>query len=51
MQISSEKMHKLSFRDKNKDTSVSDVYHVESYKAYNAVEVENDSLVCNCSIF
>ena len=44
--------HKISFRDKvNKETRICDVYLVESYKKYNQMEYEEDTIICKCSIF
>ena len=40
------------FRDKvNKETRICDVYLVESYKKYNQMEYEEDTIICKCSIF
>ena len=44
--------HKIQFRDKvEKGARVSDVYLVESYKKYNAAELDEDTIICRCSIF
>jgi protein tyrosine phosphatase len=46
--------HKLIYRDqldKGKSCSLADTYEVESYKAYNASEVEDEGMVCHCSVF
>ena len=43
---------KLTYRDKVKSGSaLTDVYHVESYKKYNATEYEEETIICKCSIF
>ena len=44
--------HKIMFRDKvDKNTRICDVYLVESYKKYNQMEYEEDTIICKCSIF
>ena len=44
--------HKISFRDKvQTGTRVCDVHLVESYKKYNAAEMDEDTIICRCSIF
>ncbi|CDW74091.1 UNKNOWN [Stylonychia lemnae] len=47
------KQHKISFKDHlNKDDQLSDVYEVESWKKYNAMESgEEESFKCKCIIF
>ena len=50
--ISGAERHKLMFRDKvDKNTRICDVYLVESYKKYNQMEYEEDTIICKCSIF
>ena len=40
------------FRDKvDKNTRICDVYLVESYKKYNQMEYEEDTIICKCNIF
>ena len=40
------------FRDKvDKNTRICDVYLVESYKKYNHMEYEEDTIICKCNIF
>ena len=44
--------HKIMFRDKvDKNTRICDVYLVESYKKYNQMEYEEDTIICKCNIF
>ena len=44
--------HQITFRDKaEKGQRVCDVYLVESYKKYNAMEIEDDTVICKCTIF
>ena len=44
--------HQITFRDKaEKGQRVCDVYLVESYKKYNAMEIEDDTVICKCAIF
>lgn len=45
-------LHKLVYRDqKDKKYKLADTYEVESYKAYNASEVDDEGMVCHCTIF
>ena len=50
--IAGAERHKIMFRDKvDKNTRICDVYLVESYKKYNQMEYEEDTIICKCSIF
>ena len=50
--IAGQERHKITFRDKvDKNTRICDVYLVESYKKYNQMEYEEDTIICKCSIF